>query len=131
VNETPAAIVRLVRGMLLMEDGYDLNLALGTDRSWLASGKPVGVTDMPTHFGNVTYQMQYNPAKKTVTGEIKMVPKPNQQTCQWTTLHIRLPEGMKVKSVDKASKATVLPNGEGIRWEGPVTEVKFKAKVSK
>jgi hypothetical protein len=38
---------------------------------------------------------------------------------------------MKVKSVDKASKAKVLANGEGIRWEGPVTAVKFTAKVSK
>ena len=48
---------------------------------------------------------------------------------KWTTLHIRLPEGMKVKSVDKASKAKVLDNGEGIRWEGPVTEVKFEVSV--
>jgi hypothetical protein len=126
---TPIAVVRILRDMMVMEDGDGLNLALGTDRSWLASGKPVGVTDMPSHFGNVTYQMQYDPAKQTVSGEIKMVPKPNQQACQWTTLHIRLPEGMKVKSVDKASKATVLANGEGIKWEGAVTEVKFNIVV--
>lgn len=126
---TPVAVVRIIRDMLVMEDGAGLNLALGTDRTWLASGKPVGVTDMPSHFGNVTYQIQYDHKKSTVTGEIKMEPKLNQQLCQWTTLHIRLPEGMKVTAVDKASKAEILPNGEGIRWEGQVTKVKFKAVV--
>jgi hypothetical protein len=50
-------------------------------------------------------------------------------------MHIRLPEGMKVKSVAStssatgASKAKVLANGQGIRWEGTVTELKFKATI--
>jgi hypothetical protein len=126
---TPVAVVRVIRDILVMEDGDGLNLALGTDRSWLASGKPVGITDAPTHFGDVTYQIQFDQKKHTVTGEIKLVPKPNQPNAKWTNLHIRFPEGMKVKSVDKASKAKVLPDGEGIRWEGPVEDVKFRLIV--
>jgi hypothetical protein len=73
--------------------------------------------------------MQYDPKKQTVSGEIKMAPKPNQQACNWTTMHIRLPEGMKVASINSAtgaSKPTILANGEGIRWEGAVAAVKFR-----
>ena len=57
------AVVRALRDMLVMESGDGLNLALGTDREWLASGKPVGIAGACTHFGPVSYQMQYDAAE--------------------------------------------------------------------
>ena len=52
---TPVAVVRAIRDMLVMEKGDGLNLALGTAREWLASGKPVGIAAASTHFGPVSY----------------------------------------------------------------------------
>jgi hypothetical protein len=44
--------------------------------------------------------------------------------------HIRLPGGLRVKSVDAASEATVEPDGSGIRWKTPPkATVKFQATV--
>jgi hypothetical protein len=125
---TPVAVVRAIRDMLVMENGDGLNLALGTAREWLASGKPVGIAAASTHFGPVSYQMQYDPAGSQVAGEVKFA---EDSTAAWTVLHIRLPGGLRVKSVDAESKASVLPDGSGIRWNNPRGSVKFQATVEK
>jgi hypothetical protein len=44
-------------------------------------------------------------------------------------LYIRLPGGLKVKSVNPESKATVLPDGSGIRWDKPRGTLKFESRV--
>ena len=123
---TPVAVVRCLRDMMVLESGDGLNLALGTERHWLASGKPVGIATAPTHFGPVSYQMQFDPAKSQVTGETSFT---DNSTAAWTTLHIRLPGGLKVKSVNPESKAVVLPDGSGLRWTAPRGTLKFQATV--
>jgi hypothetical protein len=125
---TPVAVVRCLRDMLVMEKDDGLNLALATAREWLASGKPVGIAEAPTHFGQVSYQMQYDAAQSQVTGEVKFA---DDSTAAWTTLHMRLPGDLKVKSVNPESKATVLPDGSGIRWEKPRGTMKFQVVVGK
>ena len=47
----------------------------------------------------------------------------------WTVLHIRLPGGLKVKSVNPESKAAVLPDGSGIRWTAPRGTLRFQAAI--
>ncbi len=123
---TPVAVVRAIRDMLVMESGNGLNLALGTDRSWLASGKPVGIAAAATHFGLVSYRMRYAPTKSQVSGEAAFA---DNATAAWSVLYIRLPGGLKVKSVNPESKATVLPNGSGIRWAAPHGTLKFRATI--
>ena len=123
---TPVAVVRLLRDMMVMESGDGLNLALGTERHWLASGKPVGITAAPTHFGPVSYRMQYDAAKSQVSGEAMFA---ENSTAAWSVLHIRLPGGLRVKSVNAESKATVLPDGSGIRWTAPRGTLKFQVTV--
>jgi hypothetical protein len=125
---TPVAVVRAIRDMMVMENGDGLNLALGTAREWLASGKPVGVTSASTHFGPVSYQMQYDPASWQVTGEVKFA---EDSTAAWAVLHVRLPGGKRVKSVNAESKASVVPDGSGIRWNNPRGTMKFQANVEK
>jgi len=73
-----------------MERDGGLNLALGTPREWLGSGKPVGIAGACTHFGVVSYQMQYDPSGSKVTGEVTFA---NDPTAASATLHIRLPAG--------------------------------------
>jgi hypothetical protein len=109
-----------------LTSGDGLNLALGTERHWLASGKPVGIADAPTHFGSVSYQMQYDSANSQVGGEATFA---ENSAAAWSVLHIRLPDGLRVKSVNAESKAVVLPDGSGIRWTAPRGTLKFQAIV--
>jgi hypothetical protein len=125
---TPVAVVRALRDMMVLEEGDGVNLALGTARQWLAGGQPVGVAGAPTHFGPVSYRIQYDPAALQVTGEATF---PEKGPCAWAVLHVRLPGGLKVKSVDPGSGATIAPNGEGLRWQSPRGTLRFRAMVGK
>lgn len=123
---TPVAVVRCLRDMLVMEDGDGLQLALGTDRSWLASGQPVGIADAPTHFGRVSWQMQYDAAKAQVTGLVEFAKRCD---AAWATLRIRLPATLRIASVNAESRATLLPDGSGLRWKSPRGKIVFDAAV--
>jgi hypothetical protein len=125
---TPVAVVRALRDMLVMEQGDGLHLALGTAREWLASGKPVGIAGAATHFGTVSYRMHYDAANSRVTGEVSFADRKPPASA---VLHIRLPGGLRVKSVDPASRATALPDGSGIRWHMPRGTTKFQATVAR
>ena len=85
---TPVAVVRAIRDSLVMEQGDALHLALGTDRSWLASGKPVGIADAPTHFGRVSFSIRYDAALDRLEGEATF---PKESSFAKATLHVRLP----------------------------------------
>ncbi len=125
---TPVAVVRAIRDMLVMENGDGLNLALGTAREWLASGNPLGITAAPTHFGPVSYRMQYDPVRSQVSGEVEFA---KDSTAAWAVLHLRLRGGQRVKRVQTESKATLAADGFSIRWDAPRGTIKFQAIVEK
>lgn len=134
---TPIAVVRALRDMMVMETGDGLNLALGTARHWLGSGQPVGIAGACTRFGTVSYRMQYDPSASKVTGEATFAAEKEEKGGQSpflpasATLHIRLPDGLKVKSVNPDAKAAVLPDASAIRWTAPRGTVRFEAVVGK
>ena len=123
---TPVAVVRVIRDMMVLEKEDGINLALGTAREWLDSGEPVGIAGACTHFGKVSYRMQYDSAGSKVTGEVTF---PEHSSAAWAVLHIRLKEGLKIKSVDTGSKALILPDGGGLRWDAPSGTLKFSVNV--
>jgi hypothetical protein len=125
---TPVAVVRAIRDMMVMEQGDGLNLALGTAREWLASGSPVGIAAAPTHFGPVSYRMQYDPARSQISGEVEFA---KDSTAARAVLHLRLPAGQRVKSIQTESKATLAADGSSIRWQAPRGAMKFQAVVEK
>jgi hypothetical protein len=120
---TPVAVVRVIRDMLVLENGQGLVLASGTDRDWLGTGKTVGIDSACTHFGTISYSMKYDPNGSVVTGELNLEAGASPE---WVLLHIRLPGGLQAKGADKASMATV--TGEGfLRWDRPRGRIKFRA----
>ncbi len=123
---TPAAVIRAIRDCMVMEKDGGLHLALGTARHWLNDGNEVGVKNAPTHFGEVTYKMKFDKATKQVTGTISF---PKRERLPFCVMHIRLPEGLTVKSVGAGSKAEVLPDGSGLKWTNPTGTVSFAADV--
>lgn len=118
---TPVSVVREVRDALMMEDGDTLHLARGAAREWLAGGLPVGMTNGSTHFGPVSYTVQYSAETRRVSGYVRMA---DTATAAHVVLHVRLPTGMKIVS---ATGATV--EGETLVWEGLRGEAAFAAVV--
>jgi hypothetical protein len=123
---TPVAVVRFLRDALVMEQDDHLHLARGIERSWLGSGKEVGIQDASTHFGTLTYRFSLDRTKSKLTGTIDF---PTSKIPYSATLHCRLPEGLKVVSVDKDSQATVTSDGATMEWSHPHGTVHFEAQV--
>ena len=124
---TPVAVVRFLRDALVMEDGDRLHLARGIDRSWLDSGREVGIENAATHFGRLTYRFSLDRAQTKLSGEIDF---PISAGLDRATLHCRLPHNLKLVSVDKASQATVAADGAALEWLSPKGPVHFEARVA-
>ncbi len=126
---TPVAVVRELRDSLVMEDGNELHLGRGVPRHWFATNKPIGIQNASTHFGDVSWEMVYDPAKQMLQGKVTL-PKEtpvNQTSATALMLHTRLPNGLRLLSVNPTAGATLLPDGSGLRWESPKGELTFIA----
>lgn len=124
-NWTPIAVTRCLRDMLVMEQGETLHLALGADREWLASGRPLGITGSATEFGKVGYTLRLDPETQVVTGEVELSERRGPDRM---VVHLRLPDGRKVTAVDAASKG-VVTSGETVEWTHPRGRIRFTANL--
>jgi len=120
---TPIAVVRLLRDSFVFENGDNLHLARGADRSWLARG-PLGGTGFASHFGPVSYTLRQADANH-IAGEVTLTAGRLPANLQ---VHIRLPEGKKISAVDDAT-ARILPDGETIAWKNPAPALRFSATI--
>ncbi len=93
---TPLAVVRYVRDAMVFERDGTLHLASGTARSWLEQGKSVGVTQAPTHFGEVTYRITSDAGKGILRAEVT---PPTRKAPGAILLHLRHPNKATIKSV--------------------------------
>ncbi|MBP1994010.1 hypothetical protein [Paenibacillus eucommiae] len=126
---TPAAVVRLLRDSYLMEEGTTLHLARGLERSWLISGKKVGITGAPTHFGRVSYEIEYDMELSKLVGKINF---PEDCKMEEAILHIRLPLNYEVISINSVSGSVEpsLISGGKLNWKAPRGEVTFEAIIA-
>ena len=120
---TPIAVIRLLRDMLVFENGDTLHLARGADRSWLARG-PLGGAGFASHFGPVAYTLTLVDAQH-VSGEINLTAGREPAKLQ---AHIRLPGGKKITAISDSS-AHILPDGETIEWVKPSAQMRFMVTV--
>jgi len=58
-----ANLLRLMRDMLVREEGDSLVLAGSCPRAWLATGERLSVSELPTHFGPVSYTLRASARK--------------------------------------------------------------------
>ncbi len=93
--------LRLLRNMLVREDGDRLVLAQAAPQHWLADGKRVAVLDAPTHFGKVSYTIDSHADQGRIA--VKLDP-PGRTPAKAIVLHLRHPDGAKIKSVSVDGK---------------------------
>lgn len=124
---TPVAVVRCLRNLMIREDlsAQGLHIAQGMPRHWLGSGARVGAEKAATHFGPVTYSLQYDEATGTVEGTLEA---DWREAPDWVDFHLRLPEGLKIISVEPDASLELL-SGERLRWSPDADKLHFSAKV--
>lgn len=103
--------LRLLRNMLVREDGDSLWLGQAIPRDWLAPGKRVAVNDAPTTFGPVSYAIEPN---SDGSMNVKLSPS-TRQSPKEILLRVREPNQRRIARVKTTGTAKVKFSGETIR----------------
>ena len=102
-----------------MEEGENLELALGAERHWLAARGLIEVVGAATPFGPVSYRLQFEQGTSTVHGEWSVAHDPRYRQSAAVNVHVRLPGGLRIRSVNPESGASVANEGESLQWKAP------------
>ncbi|MBM7790010.1 LamG domain-containing protein [Tenggerimyces flavus] len=98
-----ATYLEALRLMLVREDlaadgmPTTLRLTPATPRGWLANGKRIAVTDLPTKFGPVSYEIESQLASNTVTADVTL-PSRAGAAPQKVLFSLRAPAGHRLAS---------------------------------
>lgn len=103
--------LRLLRNLLLREEGDVLWIGQGIPRAWLARGKHVTATSAPSEFGEVSFSMR---AERDGTLRVHLDP-PKRRAPEEIRLRLRHPERRSIAAVDAAPRAELAFSGETIR----------------
>jgi hypothetical protein len=122
---TPVAVVRCLRDSMVMEEGDGLHLARGIDREWLRDG-PVGIDGAASHFGTVSFDLHFDEPAGRVRGSVSLR---KRAPAAWIAVHLRLPGGLRVASVEAGGPTELLPDRAGFRWLKPEGRLRFTAIV--
>jgi hypothetical protein len=106
--------LRMLRMMLIKEEGGDLLLAPGTPRAWLDSHDGFSISRAPTEFGEVSYRVAPEPEKKMVHISLKTVPA----TLQPARVYLRLPSNFGVLESATLNGRTVKVEGDRVVFDG-------------
>ncbi|NQT11118.1 MAG: hypothetical protein HQ582_00115 [Planctomycetes bacterium] len=117
--------LRLLRNMLVREDGDRLILAQAAPQHWLADGKQVAVLDAPTHFGKVSYTIDSHADKGWI--DVKLDP-PKRRPPEMVVLHLRHPEGARIKGVSVDGKPAKQFGDGVVRLEGLVRPARIEVR---
>jgi hypothetical protein len=92
--------LRMLRMMLVREEGKDLWLAFGTPRAWLEDGKSISVAKAPTPYGLLSYVIASSAAKAEIRAAIEPLAAADGSYPGQVKLRLRVPASLgKLKNV--------------------------------
>lgn len=103
--------LRLLRNLLIREDGETLWLGQAIPRHWLTPGKRVAVNDAPTTFGLVSYSIDANPDGSM---QIRLSP-PSRNSPKEIILRLRNPNQRSIAQVNSVGNAKVKFSKDTVR----------------
>jgi hypothetical protein len=95
-NGTAGWFMENFRNMLVMEIGDSLWLARATPRAWLEQGKKINVSNSPTHFGTVAYEIVSDVDNGKINATVEM---PSRKAPKEVLLRLRHPKAAPIKNV--------------------------------
>ena len=105
------AQLRLLRYMLLREEGNELILCQGIPTAWLEPGKRISVRNAPTLFGPVSYETEVPDSQHL---RLHLNP-PTRNSEKTISICFRHPDGLKVAHAEATSNASIEVEGQTVR----------------
>jgi hypothetical protein len=115
--------LRLLRMMLVQEEGDRLWIGRAMPRPWLAGEEGVEVRDAPTAFGPVSYVIRPHPAQGRTEVEITA---PTRRTPEAILLRLRTPNRRKIAAVRVNGRMVKSFAGETIELKKPAALLKIE-----
>lgn len=117
--------LKLLRSILLREDGDVLELGEGVPRAWLQSGENLTVTSAPTKFGEVSYSLV---SLSAGTIHVRIVP-PSRHVPKEIRLHLRVPGSLVIDSIHNTPNTDVDFAGETITFHDLRRPIEFQVHL--
>jgi hypothetical protein len=95
-NGTAGWFIENFRNLLVMEDGPSLWIARATPRAWLRQGSKVTVSNAPTYFGTLAYEIVSDADHGRITATVEV---PHRNPPKSILLRLRHPESAPIRSV--------------------------------
>jgi hypothetical protein len=118
--------LRLLRYMLLREDGNNLEIAEGVPRTWLEPGKHIEAFEAPTLFGPVSYRID---ASDSHTINIHLEP-PTRTAPDSIRIHLRHPQMLALDNATTASGVNVEVQDNVIVVPSPSHSIELTVKFA-
>ncbi len=129
-----AAYLKNLREMLVHEEGDEhgrptgLRLASATPRGWLADGKNIGVTDLPTVYGPLTYTVTSRLSDGVVSADVRLPSGLGDDAT--VKLRLRVPAGHTLSGAEAGGRALPV-DGDTIDLTGLRGNVDVTARFSR
>ncbi|MEW5902370.1 MAG: hypothetical protein AB1715_12970, partial [Acidobacteriota bacterium] len=117
--------LRLLRMMLLREEGDGLWIGQAIPKHWLASGNIVEVKQAPTAFGDVSFSIRPDPGRGLIAVELD---PPARRTPGAIYLRLRHPEVRPIRGVNLNGKELKTHSLDTIKLESPRGVQKIEVK---
>lgn len=117
--------LKLLRMMLLREEGDSLMIGDAVPRAWLEDGKVVGMKKAPTRFGEVSFSITSR--VKSGRMDVKLTP-PARVPADSIRIRLRHPDEAPIRSVTVNGRPHRAFSGETIYLEGVRATVRIEAR---
>jgi len=114
--------LRLLRMMLLQEEGDQLLIAHAIPRQWLENGNKIEVKNAPTYFGTLSYAIQSDIAKNQI--DFSLTP-PAKNPPKSIRIALRHPQKLPIKNVTCDEKINLKFEGEYVSVENLNAPLEF------
>jgi hypothetical protein len=108
--------LRLLRGMLLREEGSDLVIGGAIPRPWLGDGKTIEVERAPTFFGPLAFRLRSEIAAGRIVARIEC---PAARPARSIFLRLRPPGSPAIRGIDVQGEARGSFSGDTVRLDAP------------
>jgi len=134
-NSTANASFLLQLRNLLVQD-WDMNddgtpdtlrLLFATPRAWMADGKEIDITNAPTAFGRVSFNVKSNIQDGVIVANITL---PSRSKPKQTLIRFRVPEGFILKSATVAESGLRQVDKETFDLSGLEGKIEVRVKVA-
>ncbi len=97
----------MVRWMLVLEDSDEdrLYFAKGVPRAWVASGKPIRISQAPTRWGRVSLDLTARPESRSVVAKVELARPGSPKEIQ---VKLRVPKQTPIRSVTVNGRSATL-----------------------